>query len=475
MRSYPQHILQVAILTTAVLFFSCEQHDPTGNESDDEQDFNLEIAAWLQENVVPFTTCEPGQDYEDLMPLKEMIGDARIVSLGEATHGTSEFFKMKHRILEFLVQEMDFTIFAIEANWMEANLVNDYVLWGEGDPVLRLAGLYFWTWNTQEVLDMILWMRSYNASLSEGEKVQFLGFDMQFPAMAIDYVHDYFQKVDSAKISWVDSVYAGFRAYENEWGSYWNYRGAPDTIKTQCRISVGCVYDTLSANQSRYEALSSPTEWAVALHHARIVMQTEDHLADRGVGWRDMYMAENVTWILDQAGPEAKIVLWAHNGHIREDTDERYRMGSFLREEYGDDMVIFGFSFFQGAFNAITYDPDMQTYTGNDVHEVSTPTVNSYETYFHLAGEPRMFLDLRGIDYDRNVTKWLSGPRLFRSIGSVYDDTHGDVYFYWAQLPREFDVIIHFEDTTPSALLPFPSKSMASLNRFVRSALRLTH
>ena len=474
MRSYPYSIPLLAILTIAVLLMSCEQPDPTSTDPDDEYDINLEIAAWLQDQVVPFDTCEPGQDYEDLMPLKEMIGDARIVSLGEATHGTSEFFKMKHRILEFLVQEMDFTLFAIEANWMEANRVNDYVLTGEGDAALLLAGLYFWTWNTQEVLDMIQWMRSYNAGQADGKKVQFLGFDMQFPALAMDHVRDYFLEVDSAKVAWLDSVYACFRAYENERGSYWNYREVPDEVQDQCRVSVGCVYDTLAANQSRYETMSSPAEWVLALQNARIVVQTEDHHADRGVGWRDMYMAENMAWILDQAGQEAKIVLWAHNEHVRKDTDERYRMGSFLRQEYGDEMVIFGFSFYQGTFNAINFDREILDYTGNAVHEVTAPTGSSYETYFHLAGESRMILDLRGIDYDRNVTRWLSGPRLFRTIGSVYDETRADIYFYWAQLPREFDVIIYFEDSTPSALLPFPSKSLASPNRFLRSTSSVT-
>ena len=93
-----------------------------------------EVSAWLRENAIPFDTTDPNSDFEDLMPLKPLIGDARIVALGEATHGTHEFFEMKHRMLRFLVEEMGFNIFAMEASWAETNLINDYVRTGQGDP-----------------------------------------------------------------------------------------------------------------------------------------------------------------------------------------------------------------------------------------------------------------------------------------------------------------------------------------------------
>ena len=114
------------------------------------------------ESVVLLKTVEPGQGFRDMQPFKEIVGEARIAALGEATHGTREFFQPRHRMLEFLVEEMGFRVFAMEANWTEALRVNDYVLRGEGDAAKVLAGLYFWVWNTEEVLAMIEWMRSYN-------------------------------------------------------------------------------------------------------------------------------------------------------------------------------------------------------------------------------------------------------------------------------------------------------------------------
>ena len=128
-----------------------------------------------QRHSPPYRPARPRQ--VDLEPLAALIGNARVVALGEATHGTAEFFRMKHRIIEFLASHLGFTIFAIEANMPEAYALNAYIINGEGDPAKLLQGLYFWTWNTQEVLDMIEWMRDFNRT-GRG-RIQFTGFDMQ--------------------------------------------------------------------------------------------------------------------------------------------------------------------------------------------------------------------------------------------------------------------------------------------------------
>ena len=131
---------------------------------------------WIRQHAVRLKTPEAGHGFADMQPLKKIIGNARIVALGEATHGSREFFQLKHRMLEFLVSEMGFTIFSIEANMPEAYRLNDFVLTGEGDPAKLLRGMYFWTWNTEEVLEMIHWMRKLNQS-GKG-RVEFTGFDM---------------------------------------------------------------------------------------------------------------------------------------------------------------------------------------------------------------------------------------------------------------------------------------------------------
>lgn len=152
------------------------------------------VVEWVAAHAVRLQTPAAGHGFADMQPLKKMIGNARIVSLGEATHGTREFFQLKHRMLEFLATEMDFTIFSIEANMPEAYRLNDFVLNGNGDPATLIKGMYFWTWDTQEVLDMVLWMREFNKS-GKG-RVQFTGFDIQTPDVAAGIVSDFIARTE---------------------------------------------------------------------------------------------------------------------------------------------------------------------------------------------------------------------------------------------------------------------------------------
>jgi erythromycin esterase-like protein len=153
------------------------------------------VNEWIRGSAIRLTTPVAGHGFEDMQPLKKVVGDARIVALGEATHGTREFFQLKHRMLEFLATQMGFAIFSIEANMPEAYRLNDFVLNGVGDPVKLIKGMYFWTWDTEEVLDMVLWMREFNKS-GKG-RVAFTGFDMQTPTVANEIVRDFVNKNDA--------------------------------------------------------------------------------------------------------------------------------------------------------------------------------------------------------------------------------------------------------------------------------------
>ncbi|UCH85071.1 MAG: erythromycin esterase family protein [Candidatus Latescibacterota bacterium] len=435
-----------------VFVSGCSEDDPppTGVVEDDTIEVTVDptIAAWLKASVIPFATANAGSGFDDLQPLKQVIGDARIVALGEATHGTREFFLMKHRLLEFLVKEMGFTCFAIEATWPESNLVNDYIHTGEGNPAALLAGLYFWTWNTQEVLDMILWMRE--------NRVSFHGFDMQFPAMAIDNVESYVARVDPANLEIYLVLYQNFKAYANDPRSY---TSLTPQQKYVVRDQLRQAYDMIVDRKDMYELRSSVKEYAYALQSARVVQQGEELYSQRNSSYimRDMFMAENTEWILEQEGPQAKIVLWAHNYHVSVDPNNQATMGTHLRNTFGDDMIVLGFSFFKGSFNAVEYDP-WTGYGGLKKHTVGIPPEESYSYHFRMADIPRMMLDLRTIDFDSTATDWIPGPRPFRGIGAVYNDDYALNYFYNAKLPQEFDVMIYFEQTNESVLLPFPTR-----------------
>jgi erythromycin esterase-like protein len=161
---------------------------------------------WLRRHAIPIATPLAGSGFDDLRPLKDWIGDARIVSLGEPTHGTREAFQMKHRLLEFLVAEMGFSIFSIEASMPESYRLDDFVLRGEGDPREGIRGMYFWTWDTHEVLDMVNWMRGWNAA--GNPPVHFTGFDMQTETVAKAIARDLVRRADPDYLPTLDDLYA---------------------------------------------------------------------------------------------------------------------------------------------------------------------------------------------------------------------------------------------------------------------------
>ena len=180
------------VMCAVVVFHSVAQVPQTSETSPEEQ----AAVQWVRQNAIPLKTVEAGNGFADMAPLDRVVGDARIVALGEATHGTREFFQLKHRMVEYLAARKGFTIFSIEASMPEAYRLNSFVLRGEGDPKQLLKGLYFWTWNTEEVLDMILWMREFNRS-GKG-RIEFTGFDMQTPTLPMETVRDFLVAHDAA-------------------------------------------------------------------------------------------------------------------------------------------------------------------------------------------------------------------------------------------------------------------------------------
>ncbi len=546
------------------------------------------VEEWIRANAVRLETVEARHGFADMQPLKKMIGDARIVALGEATHGTREFFQLKHRMLEFLATEMGFTIFSIEANMPEAYRMNEYVLTGKGDPRRLLDGMYFWTWNTEEVLDMVQWMREFNQS-GKG-RVEFTGFDMQTPAVAVQIVRDFAARNDAglaeslkeaaaqveavspsaqgagfgvatatfpvkdalgkrvkysgwiktdgitrgwAGLWWRVDGASGVLAFDNmqgrgpagttEWkryeiempvaspatninfgailtgdGTAWfdglaveldsrpysratgidldfeapqpsgfytggdGYAVQPDAavfhsgkqslrmrwVGTQSSGSPRAAARTwrevvrhMEASLSKYEAKGvarRETEWAI--QNARVVQQSMQMRSNEMS--RDACMAANVRWILDQS-PGAKIVLWAHNGHVSAWGPGLWTpMGAELRKIYGDQMVVFGFAFNQGSFQAIEQGKGLRNFT------VSPAPAGSLDATLAATGIPAFALDLRPVSKAGPEAAWLLEPHKTRSIGALYSEAAGNSYFSDVAAPQTFDALLFVEKTT---------------------------
>lgn len=296
--------------------------------------------AWLKENAIPLAAVEAGHGFRDLQRLRPILGKARVVALGEATHGAREFFQLKHRLFEFLVKELGFTVFAFEAPMAESFDVNRYVLTGEGDPVKALTGLYLWPWINEEVLELIRWMRNYNADARNQRKVKFYGIDMQHVPRAANRIVAYLRHVDAEAATTAARQLVELTNPITAFGLPGPSRKRIAPFATDLQA----LFDERKADWVRRSSLS---EWTMARQQARLLATW----VDLNPMVRDRGMAENVAWILQQDGPEARIAVWAHNAHVQA---HRTAMGNVLKGMFGDGVVTVGFTFNQGGFMAMT-------------------------------------------------------------------------------------------------------------------------
>lgn len=374
------------------------------------------VEDWIKANAIPLQTVQAGNGSADMEPLAKIVGNARIVELGEATHGTREFFQLKHRMLEFLATRMGFTIFSIEANMPEAYRLNDYVLYGKGDPAELLKGMYFWTWDTKEVLDMIVWMREFNRS-GKG-RVEFTGFDMQTPTVAAQNVSDFVSKNDPAYLSTLKTA-------------------MPIVDDAAAKVQWRLIIEHLGSSRAKYlegNVSSREVDWAI--QNARVVLQSLQMKS--GEVTRDRAMADNVKWILDQS-PGAKMVIWAHNGHVGTTNGA---MGAELRHWYGEQMVVFGFAFDQGSFQAVEKSRGLRKFT------VAAAPPESLDGILAASGVPIFALDVRDAPTAGPVGKWMKEAHKSRSIGAVYSEEDAAIYFIDLYPRATYDAILFVRRTT---------------------------
>lgn len=416
-----------------------------------------ETIAWIGKNAVSLTTTEPTAALTDLAPFGTMVGAAaHVVALGEGTHGTREFQTQKHRLIRYLVESKGFTQFAIEGSAQDAERINQYVLTGNGDPAKLLSGLRFWTWNTQEMLDMIKWMRQWNTTVSASQRVQFHGFDFQEPSGQLDSVEKYIARVDTANIAFVRARYLCFDPYK----SYGAQFGAPiaayaarlATSRAACAVGAREVYALIANSAAVYKTRSTADDYEIALHNAQLVLQWESFATQfsstntlAASSSRDSSMAENVQWLRGRAGADAKFVLWAHNDHVIRSGNT---MGKRLARAYGADYAAVAFAFGDGVLNAVL---------GGSVQAVRPEPVPGYwiEATFRAAKPSNFLLDLRTIAAGGSASAALANPVTMRSIGSTFLTSLPSGGYRSYYLPLDFDMLVYINSAQETTLLPF--------------------
>ena len=284
-----------------------------------------------------------------------------------------------------------------------------------------MAGLQFWTWNTEEVLDLIQWMRHYNAQVTNSAKVTFAGFDAQFTAQAATMLKAFLALVDPAFVAEISPRLVQFEKDTRDYGSL------SDSDVIARTSTVQDVAERLRAEEPTYVARSTVQQWRLACQNARILAQVHEQRRAgsdemRRYIVRDRAMAENVAWILENEGPRSKVVLWAHNAHVARDPRGTFdgsaqSMGMHLAHRFERDLVVVGFAFGEGAFQALVKEGRSMPLREVLVGPAAAETLDGV---LMRTGIDAFLIDLRDVDGD--AASWLQEPRVTREIGAFFEE-----------------------------------------------------
>lgn len=389
------------------------------------------------------------------------IGDARFVLLGEASHGTHEFYKARAEITKRLIEEKNFSAIAVEADFPDAYRVNRYVF-GFGsdhsaeDALSDFRRFPLWMWRNRVILELVNWLKSRNEKEFPTERIGFYGLDLYSLHSSIEAVLSYLKKVDPPAAQRASYRYSCFEDFGEDPQSY-GY-AANFNMSKSCEDEVVEQLLDLKRRAAEYanmDGFIARDEYFFAEQNARLVKNAEEYyrqMFDRRVSsWnlRDKHMTETLSALaghLENEGKPGKIVVWAHNSHLGDasatEMGERgeWNVGQLTREKFGrEDVRNIGFTTYAGTVTAATnWDEPAQ------LKKVRNGLRGSYENLFHQAEPENFYLDLR----DRQIADALRKPLLERAIGVIYrPQTERVSHYFHASLSEQFDAVIHFDKT----------------------------
>ena len=415
--------LGFAIVLVLTLVVGCSAPDP---------------AQWVRQHAAPIDA--------DLEPLRAIVGDARIVALGDATYGTHETALAKRRIVEFLVTQMGFSALAIEASMTDVPPIDELIRTGKGDSKAVLASLRSWVWNTEEMLGLVERLRELHATGQRSAGVT--GIDLQLPRQSLLVVRDFFARTEPGYVAEfqreLDQVYATILGVVRP-----QKESAPPTSLGPSLDVARRVLARVEGHRDHLPTSVTPAGFEWAAQNARLVVQLLEMLSAGDVreaerspvatmhpvkAARDRSMAQNVIWILDHATPDTKLVLCAHNLHV---SRREGWMGQHLAQQYGPALRVIGFAFGSGQYRA-----------GPETHDAIAPPAGSVEEVLHRTGLPAFVVDLRSVPRDGSAS-WATEARPFRAIGPVATNDQ----FAPTVVADEYDALVYFDRTAPTVLV----------------------
>jgi erythromycin esterase-like protein len=393
----------------------------------------------------------------DYGALLELIGNARIVLLGEASHGTHEFYRARADISQRLIEEEGFRAVAVEADWPDAYRVNRFVRGLNADATANEALSDFrrfptWMWRNADVLDFVGWLRDRNDLLPASEqKAGFYGLDLYSLHRSIEAVLTYLDKVDPDAARRARYRYSCFEDFGEDVQNYGFAAGFG--LSETCEREVIDQLVELQRRAAEIDGAPGDDELFFAEQNARLVTNAEQYyrtmFRDQVGSWnlRDRHMVETLQALdaqLSRKGGPARIIVWEHNSHLGDAraTEMSRRgelnVGQLVRERYGTESSLTGFTTYDGTVTAAS-DWDAPA----ERKRVREALPGSYEAMFHEALGSAFFLALaRGSE----VAEVLQEPRLERAIGVIYrPDTERISHYFYARIPQQFDAVVHFD------------------------------
>ena len=416
------------------------------------QDTDKVVTAWLKQNSIPIKYLEAGHGFSDLQPLKKVLQGVQVIGLGEATHGTHEFFEIKHRLVEFLVTQMGFTAFALESGFSDCEPINEYILTGKGNRATVLTNQNYTGWDTEEFSAMLDWMRAYNRKVPDEKKVRFYGLDiLSLQKVGRERVRAYFKKYVPEKIAQIDSLFRVLEGEEINWLS----RMSQSALQ-QCFIPLNDLMSYLIANKDRLVGASSLKEWEQVHKYLEVMEQSlyynvkevPPSLSSKKLDinknvMRDEYMWQNLLYLMENEKPKAKFMFWAHNYHVQSN-DTVKSVGYFLRQKLGNKYYALGLECYQGTFQARELLPD------NSWGDLKVDTIHSapksINWYFAHTGKQNLFVDLRQASSNAVVDKWLDKPSSFGEGNWIHRNANEN--FEIIKLKDLYDGLLFIERST---------------------------
>ncbi len=401
-------------------------------------------------------------DHGDYDALLALIGDARIVLLGEASHGTHEFYRERARITKRLIAEHGFTALAIEGDWPVAYRVNRYIRGAREDADAEEALRGFrrfptWMWRNGDVLDMVSWLRAHNDSLArDARRVGFYGLDLYSLGASMEAVIGYLDGQDREAAARARSRYECLQPYGAESAEYG--RAVLLGVGEPCRRRVVEQLVELRRRAGDYlrrDGLAAEDEYFFAEQNAAVVANAEEYyrtmFGDHAASWnlRDRHMADTLDQLLahlDRHGGTARIVVWEHNSHIGDaratemGSRGELNIGQLMRQRHGRDAVNVGFTTYAGTVTAAS-----EWGAPAERKRIRPALADSYEALLHATRIPAFLLcPLAAGDTGRALRE----PRLERAIGVIYrPQTERQSHWFAASATQQFDALVHIDHT----------------------------